>query len=259
MDDSAESVSWRPLEEELVRWQSAGRTARLWLRDDDAFEPTAELEELATLALAFQVPVVLAVIPARTGEPLAHWLRSMPHIHPAVHGWSHHNHAPPSEKRQELGPHRPRDVVLDELRRGLKEMRLLYAERLFPMLVPPWNRIDPALVEDLPRQGFAALSTFGPAPRTSQIPVVNAHVDIINSRAANRARATSQLFRQLADELSRARVGGGYPVGVLSHHLAGDAAALHFLERLFQQTARHPACRWQGPSDLVQCGGASLS
>ena len=165
MDDAAEARSWRPLEEELQRWQSAGRTARLWLRDDDAIEPTAELEKLAKLAQAFQVPVVLAIIPARTGEHLARWLRSMPHIHPAVHGWSHHNHAPPNEKRQELGPHRPREVVLDELRQGLKRMRLLYAERLFPMLVPPWNRIDPALVEDLPRLGFAALSAFGRGTR----------------------------------------------------------------------------------------------
>ena len=254
MDDTAETISWRPLEEELERWQSAGRTARLWLRDDDATEPTAELEKLAKLALTFRGAGRARHHSRQNGALLARWLQSMPHIHPAVHGWSHHNHAPPNEKRQELGPHRPREVVLDELRQGLKHMRLLYAERLFPMLVPPWNRIDPALVEDLPRLGFAALSAFGPAPRTSPIPVVNAHVDIIDSRAGNRARATSQLFRQLADELSRARVGGGYPVGVLSHHLAGDAAALHFLEHLFQRTARHPACRWQAPVELVQAG-----
>ncbi len=254
MDDVAEAKFWRPLKEELQRWQSAGRTARLWLRDDDAIEPTAELEKLAKLAQAFQVPVVLAVIPARTGEPLARWLRSMPHIHPAVHGWSHHNHAPPNEKRQELGPHRPREVIFDELRQGLKHMRLLYAERLFPMLVPPWNRIDPALVEDLPRLGFAALSAFGPVPRTSPIPIINAHVDIIDSKAGNRARAPFQLLRQLADELARARAGGGYPVGILSHHLGGDAAALRFLKHLFQRTARHPACRWHAPVDLVQAG-----
>jgi hypothetical protein len=82
--------------------------------------------------------------------------------------------------------------------------------------------------------------------------VVNTHVDLIDSRDGSRCRQPSVLIGQLAAELVRARSGGGHPVGVLSHHLADDETALHFLECLFRITTIHPACQWQGPSDLVQ-------
>ena len=35
---------WLELNAELDRWHKAGKTARFWLRDDDAVEPTPELE-----------------------------------------------------------------------------------------------------------------------------------------------------------------------------------------------------------------------
>ena len=204
-----------------------------WLRDDDAVEPTPALAELAELTQRFAVPLVLAVIPARTGDDLAGWLAPRSHIHPAVHGWSHHNHAPASEKRQELGPHRPRQAVLDELDGSLKRMRMLHGERLFPMLVPPWNRIEPALIGELPRLGFTVLSAFGRAHAAAPIPVVNAHVDLIDSRAGHRRRDPAVLIAQLASELGLARAAGEHAVGVLGHHLAGDGTALAFLEACF--------------------------
>jgi hypothetical protein len=194
---------------------------------------------------------VLAVIPAKTDERLAGWLLPTAHIHPVVHGWAHANHAPAHEKRQELGPHRPRRVILDELRRGLERLRALYGPRLVAMLVPPWNRIDVALLAELPPLGFAALSAFGPAPADAPITVVNAHVDLIDSRGGNQCREPGRLVEQLAHELVQARAGGGRPVGILSHHLTGDEKALQFLERLFDLTVRHPACRWQSPAELL--------
>ena len=252
MDDRPEAAElWRPLGDELDRWEADGRTARLWLRDDDAVEPTPALGRLAELTRGFDVPVVLAVVPARTGPALAQWLEAAPHVHPAVHGWAHHNHAPPAEKRQELGRHRPLGTVLDELAAALERMRDLHGERLLPMLVPPWNRIDPGLIAELPRLGFSALSVFGREPPAAPLPVVNTHVDLIDSRAGHRAREPKVLIDQLASELARSRSGDGHPVGVLSHHLADDAAALQFLERLFRRTAGHPACRWLGPEELV--------
>ena len=43
------STIWEPLAEELERWRLAGRRADFWLRDDDAVEPTAELDRLLGL------------------------------------------------------------------------------------------------------------------------------------------------------------------------------------------------------------------
>jgi len=58
---------WGALEAELDIWQSAGRSASFWWRDDDAIAATPELDRL--LALAQDAPIGLAVIPAQAPAP----------------------------------------------------------------------------------------------------------------------------------------------------------------------------------------------
>lgn len=245
---------WQPLRDELAQWRDAGRTASLWLRDDDAMEPTPALDRFADLVRGHNVPVALAIIPARTGPALADRLAGEVLIHPVIHGWSHANHAPASEKKQELGLHRPRDAVLGDLAKGLVRLRELYSDRLTPMLVPPWNRIDPSLLDDLPALGFTGLSAFGhklgPQPRLA---VVNTHIDIVDSRAGNRCRDHGVLIAGLVQELRDARTAGGSgPVGVLSHHLVSDEDAFRFLADLFTVTARSGAVFWRAPGELLK-------
>ncbi|MGE0238430.1 MAG: polysaccharide deacetylase family protein [Parvibaculaceae bacterium] len=242
---------WQPVHDELDRWRDLGLAVELWLRDDDAVEPTPALDRLIALTAEFAIPVALAIIPARSGPALAVRLVAAPHVHPVIHGWSHANHAPPPEKKQELGPHRPRAVILDDLRVGLARLSGLYGERLAPMLVPPWNRIDPALLDDLPSLGFAALSAFGRKLRSLPgLAIVNTHVDIIDSHAGNACRDHAWLIAALARELAEARIAGGRPIGILSHHLVSDDAAFRFLRDLF--TAAPPArVRWRAPGELL--------
>ena len=52
-------------------------------------------------------------------------------------------------------------LVLGELGTGRMALERLFGARPLPVLVPPWNRIAPALVPTLPEIGFAGLSTFG--------------------------------------------------------------------------------------------------
>ena len=92
---------WEPLTEELERWERAGKQARFWLRDDDAVVPTGALDRLLALAIAYSVPMTLAVIPKETGPALAKRLQYVPGISVALHGWSHKNYAPLEEKKQE--------------------------------------------------------------------------------------------------------------------------------------------------------------
>jgi hypothetical protein len=243
---------WQPLHDELVRWRDAGLTPDLWLRDDDAVEPTPQLDRLVTLTQEFNIPVALAIIPARTGLALAQRLAAEKHIHPVLHGWSHANHAPPTEKKQELGTHRPRSAVLDDLARGLDRLSDLYGQHLAPMLVPPWNRIDPGLLDDLPKRGFSGLSAFG-HKLTSRpgLTVVNTHIDIIDSRAGNACRDHAWLTAALAQELANARATGRRPIGILSHHLVSDAAAFQFLRDLF--TVAPPGkVNWRMPGEFLK-------
>jgi hypothetical protein len=199
----------------------------------------------------FGIPVALAVIPARTGPALAEHLAPARHIHPLVHGWSHANHAPASEKKQELGPHRLRSAVLDDLANGLDRLSKLYGHRLTPMLVPPWNRIDPELLGDLPGLGFTGLSAFGHKLRSRPgLVVANTHVDIVDSHAGNACRDHAWLVAALVKELTAARAEGGRPVGVLSHHLVSDEMAFRFLQDLFK-AAPPGAVSWLTPQELL--------
>ena len=245
---------WQPLQDELAHWRDAGLTASLWLRDDDAIETTPALDRFAGLTRDHGVPVALAIIPARTGPALADRLAGETHIHPVVHGWSHANHAPATEKKQELGLHRPRAAVLGDLTNGLARLRGFYGDALTPMLVPPWNRIDSSLLDDLPVLGFAALSAFGHklAARPG-LAVINTHIDIVDSRAGNRCRDHGALITGLVEELREARAGGGArPVGVLSHHLVSDDDAFRFLADLFAVAAQSGAVSWPAPAGLLR-------
>lgn len=242
---------WQPVRDELARWRDVGLTADLWLRDDDTTEPSPRLDSLIALTAEFGIPVTLAIIPKRAGPALAERLARETHLYPAIHGWSHANHAPPGQKKQELGPHRPRADVLNDLAAGFARLSELHGERLVPMLVPPWNRIDPDLLDDLPALGFRGLSAFGNKFHSRPgLVVVNTHVDIIDSHAGNACREPAWLAKTLAEELAAARAAGGRPIGILSHHMVSDDEAFRFLRDLF--TVAPPGrVRWRAPSDLL--------
>lgn len=235
---------WKPVIDELAQWRDAGLVAPLWLRDDDAVEPTALLDRLIGLTGRYRIPLVLAVIPARTDIRLADHIQPFANAYPCVHGWSHTNHAPPGEKKQELGPHREKSQVLDELDRGFARLRDLHGDRLLPLLVPPWNRISHDLIGDLPQLGFTGLSTFGrkPMPRPPGLAIANCHVDLIDWKNGSRCRDHPVLVGELAAELRRSRLSDQAPVGVLSHHLVSTDEAFTFLDQLIAAT--QDAARW---------------
>ncbi len=243
---------WAPLRHELDRWQTAGKTVRFWLRDDDAIEPTSALEQLLKLTADAKVPLTLAVIPASTGEPLAARLGDAQQVLVALHGWSHTNHAGPEEKKQELGAHRPPEVVLGELRDGLAILRRLFGPRFISMLVPPWNRINGALIAKLPAVGLETLSVYGAAKADSPIRLLNTHVDIMNWHGVRGSRPQDELIADVVRELRARFDDDGEPIGILTHHLVHDENAWAFLSDLLIETRAHPAATWTSSEALVE-------
>lgn len=227
-------AEWGPVEAELAHWRAAGKPARLWLRDDDAITVTPALQRLAAMTRNAAIPVMLAVIPAGAEPDLADFVARQPAWRVAVHGFAHHNHAPRGEKKAEFGPHRPREAVLADIVRGLDWLDGLFAAKLAPVLVPPWNRIGEDVVAELPRLGIEVLSAFGAEPTglVAGPRRLNTHVDIIDWRGSRSGLDHQALIAQLAASLAQARAAGGRPVGILSHHLVHDAAAWGFLEAL---------------------------
>jgi len=239
---------WPPLREAFRRAAEAGRPARLWLRDDDAVRVTPALERLADITSAVHVPVVLSVIPQPAEDDLGVWVQERPYLSAAVHGYAHRNHAPEGAKRQELGRYRPLAVTKAELLAGRERIAALFGAHALPMLVPPWNNIDPTLIPELPSLGFRCLSAFGPESGYARAPglrIVNTHVDPIDWRGTRGCRPHEQLAAELLRLVQGQEPAPSAPIGVLTHHLAHDDDAWAFIERLIETA--HGLARWERP------------
>jgi len=233
------SAQMNPLILALNQRKDADDPVQFWLRDDDAVEPTQPLEDLLALTTRYSIPCTLAVIPARSSDALAQRLITTNDVTVAVHGWSHQNYAPVDEKKQELGLHRPLNEICSELKRGYSVLAHQHAPNFVPLLVPPWNRIDPAIVIELNALGFQGLSTFG-AATTNSIAVVNTHVDVIDWRGTRGGRNANELVDELVELIESTQI----PIGILTHHLVHDDTAWQFLHELFSITSLHPGAKW---------------
>lgn len=245
--------TWKLVEEELAKWENPLLPARLWLRDDDAVEPTNQLEQLVDMTAQFDVPLTIAVIPDCATKALATYVAKHPNVSVALHGYSHTNHAPSDQKKCELGLHRNKQVVLDELAHGRIKLEQMFNEHFINMLVPPWNRIDEQLVPELSALGLTSLSTFGwdNFSANAKLAQYNTHVDIIDWKGTRGGRPLDELIEELANSLKEARSRAGAPVGILSHHLVHDAAAWDFLQELFDFCHQCKNIKW--------CHAAALS
>lgn len=248
---------WTELSDEMARWRAAGRSPRFWLRDDDAIQPTEALDRLLDVTRRTNVPLALASIPQGARKALADRLAGERHVRVLVHGWAHANHAPEGQKKQELGLHRPIDIVLGELAEGRERIAGLFAEAAAPVLVPPWNRIDKALVPHLPGLGFSGLSVFG-RPFAAPLAVVNSTVDIMDWHGTRGCRNHAAILGEVVAALRRAFADAGEPpVGLLIHHLVHDDAAWAFLDRLFGATNGKSGGIWLAIDDVLELAGAA--
>ncbi|TWS99620.1 polysaccharide deacetylase family protein [Reyranella sp. CPCC 100927] len=251
---------WALLDDELAHWADSGRTATLWWRDDDAVAATAALDRLLAMRAAYDLGLALAVVPATMDASLAARLQDEPaSVAVLQHGYAHQNHAAAGEKSVELGPHRPAPVVIGELGTGLMALSQTFGARFLPVMVPPWNRIAPALVPVLPEIGFRALSTY--TARTRVEPVrgllqVNTHVGPIGWRPRRGFLGDEQIITTLVDALRARRDAAATspvadePTGMLTHHLVHDEDIWTFLDRLWNRLRAHPAVRIVQPAAI---------
>jgi hypothetical protein len=228
-------TGWRAFDEEIARWRDAGRCAELWWRDDDAADAGPALDRLLAVQRETEVPLALAVVPARVTQALPERLAGEVGVEVLQHGYAHANHAPSSDKKTELGAHRPAMMVLGELGTGWLALERAFGARALPVLVPPWNRITASLVPALPEIGFRGLSTFGSRPRAEPVKGLiqaNTHLDIVDWKGGRRFIGEQAALALLVQALGEARSGPQEPVGVLSHHLAMDEGGWDFLRSL---------------------------
>jgi len=244
------TMDWAPLEIELQAWQDQDLTLPLWWRDDDAVEPTPQLDQLTELSKKLDLPVHLAVIPRDATAALATYVATTPQLIPVVHGWAHQNHAPQGEKKAEFGAHRTVEQTIADADQSLKTLRALFGEQLEPMFVPPWNRISDDLLQGLAGLGYSSLSTFTPRKQTmatTGLAQINTHLDPIHWKGSRSLVAPQQLLDQVTRQLTDRRLGtadNAEPYGILTHHLVHDAAIWGFTEALISRLLAGPATPW---------------
>ena len=234
-------MSNQELDIELQNWLAAGEEPQLWWRDDDAISVTPQLKHLTRLANSANIEILLAVIPAYANEDLAAYVEQCLNLKPCIHGWSHTNHAPTSEKKCELGAHRDLNAVLADIVRGYQRLDELFGKVLLPVLVPPWNRMRDDLADRLCEVGIDAFSTYAHQRSVPEIQV-NTHVDVMDWKAPGGATGKSPdtVQFELASALSVSRANGFYPIGMLSHHLVHDETAWATLSAI----VAHPDLKW---------------
>jgi hypothetical protein len=232
--------SWSELHAALDGAAERDEAIRLWWRDDDAGRDHPALTRLLDLAEYHDLPLALAVVPMWLDADGHARIAASRHAATLQHGFAHANHARPDVRSIELGG-RDLDTILAELANGRAVLADAFGCAFLAVLVPPWNRLDAALIERLTGCGFVGLSTFGrragpeAAPGLAQ---VNTHLDPIDWRG-------TRLFVGETAALARliAVVDADEPIGIVSHHLAMDEAGWAFLDRLLGVLAAHPGAR----------------
>lgn len=232
-----------------------GRRLELWWRDDDAVATGPALDRLLDLARRLAAPLALAVIPRDAQEPLARRIAAEPSVRVLQHGFAHVNHAPPGHKKIELG-HAPLPVTLEDLRAGADRLARLFGAKVVPALVPPWNRIDDAVVQRLPALGFSGLSTFKPRPAPGPVEglvQVNTHWDPVawhGGGGLGDRVALLDALAQRARDVAADRVDPGEPFGILTHHLVHDTWTWRFLEEVLALLVGRGRAVFRDPAEL---------
>jgi hypothetical protein len=232
-------MAFELLQEELNKWSDSGHIAKFWWRDDDVQKPSAQLDKLLAINDKHHVSLSLATIPDGVQLALAECLEGRDQVCVLQHGFSHQNFAPASERKMELGWHRPAAQINAQIATGFADLQTLFGKHFVPAMVPPWNRIDPRVIAGLHAAGLHGLSTLG--PREQIFPVegvkqINVHVDIINWKQGRSFAGDEACVAQMISHLCAKREGRAdieEPTGIMSHHLVHDAGCWGFLNAVF--------------------------
>ncbi len=239
------------IEAEFDEWFRRGLAPCFWLRDDDAMQPSRALDRLIEMVRRYDVPLLLAVIPVDATAALAEQIVDEPRVTPCVHGYAHRRHTPDGTPPLELGGDRPADEILLELARGRERLTGLFGDRLSRILVPPWNRLSNEVASRLHEVGFTALSTNSWHDDGSTLPQLNTQIDIIDWGRDRQGHTIEWAAGELLRRLRQARERGGFPLGILSHHLIHDAQAWDTLKWLLHYLRTERGFAFEAADDLV--------
>lgn len=227
---------------ELALWAKAGRAPVLWWRDDDARVATGALEQLLALSRRHDAPLTIAAIAGPSLPLLVRRVEAEPHVEIAVHGFKHVNRQPEGQGFGEIIDSDEVDWVRAQLR---ATVLLFHRAGVAPTLfVPPWNNLQPQLLDALPDSAISVVSGFDRnSGSDGGVTRLDAHLDVLRWKGGGRFRGTWRFLSRMRRLMAQRRKAGLWdePIGLLTHHLDHDKATWLFLERFlaaFRVTAR---------------------
>src|ERR1700754_2852839 len=198
----------------------------LFFRDDDAGWNDARLLALIDLFAERELPLDLAVIPAKLSPRLALALTARD-VGLHQHGYSHANHEVEGRKC-EFGPGRRADLQRADILRGRSVLQDLLGARLDPFFTPPWNRCTRDTATALTELGYALLSREHRAEPFGLLPELPVHVDV----ARLEPDELDAHFARLVDA-------GAGPIGVMFHHAVMEEGDMNRAGELLGLLAGH--------------------
>jgi len=242
-------TSWVDIDHELSQWD---QPATLWWRDDDAIAATAELEQILSFCRQYEIPLHLAVIPQPLEDSLIERLQDESIVFVLQHGFNHQSHAFPEQKKIELGGSQSVETLCQQLDQGRQTLIKQFGQQYLDILVPPWNRIDEQLVQQLPALGYQRLSVLGFTDSSAFLPRVNVHIDIMDWKKrcfTGEDTVLSSLLKHLQSRRLKQTM-NTEPTGLMTHHLVHDTACNEFLQEFFSACAQRPRLQWLGGEQL---------
>lgn len=200
----------------------------LFIRDDDIWTLDKNFRFFFDSAMDRGLPVVYAVIPGKMDKGLIQFLGHAKERTPQLldivqHGWVHANHSVSSGTKYEFGGSRSLKSQREDIKQGLKQMRLAFGEHFTPAFVPPYHGYDERTLRVLEEEGFWGFSARSRRlEKKSQLVKLPARIsftryDADGSRGVNTA---ADMMKMVAKGIYRQSLSG-----VVMHHADFKAAA----------------------------------
>lgn len=240
------AIALMRLNHELAIWRRAWHVPVLWWRDDDAREPTWQLDRL--LEVRRELPLTLAVVPDVDLHPLANRLGAAANVDVAQHGIDHANKLPPGGPRSEFLASASQTEVNAAVAAG--RARLVAAGLPPVTFVPPWNEPSDRLIAAIVEAKYDSYSIGIHGRARDGLKHVGAQVDILRWKGAPHFKGRRRVLDAIRKQLESRRRRGAFdePLGILTHHLVHDDAAWRFLD-WFVDYGR-TRFDWRSASDL---------
>ena len=236
---------------ELKAWRRAGARPQLWWRDDDACEPTPALERLLSIAEDCDVPLALAVVPARIDPCLYGIVNQSARVWVLQHGADHRD-AGDGRRPTQFSATMPVAAVAQAIAEAA--LRLKGFDRAAPVYVPPWNDLQPNVGQALVQLGLHGMSGDGQFRSSPGMIRVDIHLDILRWGGRPRFRGRLRVLNRLAGLLRKRRRQGRWsePIGLLTHHLDHDEQSWAFLRWLLDWKPLRSLGDWLEIEDVFQ-------